>query len=87
MDQVPLPFVIGQDLTYIAQQDTDVHIYGHGKGDLCTWQFTIHIYVNVGVGDMRDGYIELICKGKVLLGGRFSPVARSAWDKHVKMYS
>jgi len=35
---------------------------------------------------MRDGYIELICKGKVLLGGRFSLVERSAWDKRVQMY-
>ena len=35
---------------------------------------------------MRDGYIELICKGKVLLGGRFSLAERSAWDKRVQVY-
>ena len=35
---------------------------------------------------MCDGYIELICKGKVLLGGRHSPAERSAWDQRVQMY-
>ena len=85
-DQVPLPFVISQESTYTNQEDSDVHIAGHGKGDLRKRQFTMHIYVNAGVGDQRDGYIELICKGKVLLGGRFSPAERTAWDERVNMY-
>lgn len=78
MDQSPLPFVVSQYSTCILQQDTDVHITGNEKGDLHKWQFTMHIYVNTGAGNMMDGYIEFICKGKVLLGGRFSPAERSA---------
>ena len=74
---MPLPFFVSQDATYTVQQDTDVHIAGRGKGELRKWQFTMHIYINSGVGDMRYVYIELICKGKVLLGGRFSPAERS----------
>ena len=46
----------------------------------------MYIYVNASVGEQRDGYIELICKGKVLFGGRYSPAEREAWDKRVKMY-
>lgn len=46
----------------------------------------MHIYVNASVGDMRGGYIELDCKSKVLLGGRFIPAEISAWDKRVQMY-
>ena len=75
---MPLLFVSNQESTYTNQEDSDVHIAGHGKGDLRKRQFTMHIYVNAGVGDQRDGYIELICKGKVLLGGRFSPAKRAA---------
>ena len=85
-DQVPLPFVVDHDSTYTTEEDTDIHIAGSGKGDLRKRQFTMHIYVNAGMGDMRDGYIELICKGKVLLGGRYSPAERAAWDERVNMY-
>ena len=86
MDQAPLPFVVNQEITYTLDCDNDVHKAGHGKGDSLKRQFTLHIYVNAGVGEQRDGYIELICKGKVLLGGRFSPAERAAWDKRVNMY-
>ena len=85
-DQVPLPFVVNHYSTYTTEEDTDIHIAGSGKGDLRKRQFTMHIYVNAGMGDMRDGYIELICKGKVLLGGRYSPAERAAWDERVNMY-
>ena len=50
MDQVPLPFVVNQETTYTLDSDNDVHIAGHGKGDLRKRQFTLHIYVNAGVG-------------------------------------
>ena len=49
-----------------------MYIAGHGKGNLYKRQFTIHIYVNAGVQDQADGYIELILKGKVLLGGQLN---------------
>ena len=54
-----------------------MQIAGHGKGDLRKRQFTMHIYMNAGEGNKRDGWIELICNGKVLEGGRFSLAERS----------
>ena len=86
IDQVPLPFVVSQDNTFTFDDDKDVHIAGHGKGDLRKRQFTMHIVVNAGEGEDRDGYIELICKGKVILGTRFSLAERSQWNKDVKMF-
>ena len=87
MDQVPLPFVVSQDTTFTTHTDTDVHIHRTGKGErLRKRQFTMHIYMNVGEGDKRDGYVELICLGKVIDGARFSLAEQSAWDKDVKMY-
>ena len=50
MDQVPLPFVVSQDSTFTTEDDSDVHIFGTGKGDLRKRQFTMHIYVNAGQG-------------------------------------
>ena len=46
----------------------------------------MHIYVNAGQGDDADGYVELICRGKVLLGSRFSLAERSKWNEKVNMY-
>ena len=68
MDQVSLPFVVSQDLTFSTEDDSDANISGIGMGDLRKRQFTIHIYVNAGQGDDADGYVELICRGNVLLG-------------------
>ena len=51
MDQVPLPFVVDQETTYTLDCDDDVPIAGHGKGDLQKRQFTMNIYINVGVGE------------------------------------
>ena len=87
MDQVPLPFVVSQDPTYTAHTDSDVHIHGGGKGEgLRKRQFTMHIYMNAGEGEKRDGYVELICRGKVIDGSRFSLAEREAWDPDVKLY-
>jgi hypothetical protein len=83
MDQVPLPFVVSQDTTYTTTEDKDVHIAGTGKGDLRKRQFTMHIVMNAGEGDMADGYLELICKGKVLTGNQFSLAERAAWNEDV----
>ena len=86
MDQVPLPFVVSQDSTYTIDEDTDVQVAGHGKGDLRKRQFTMHIMMNSGEGELRDGYVELICRGKIIDGSRFSLAERSQWNKNVPMY-
>ena len=46
-DQVPLPFVVNQESTYTNEEDNDVHIASHGKGDLRKRQFTMHIYISM----------------------------------------
>jgi hypothetical protein len=86
MDQVPLPFIVNMDSTYTTDDDKDRQVAGTGKADLRKRQFTKHIYMNAAEGDKRDGYVELICKGKTLLGGRFSRAEREAWNKEVVMY-
>jgi len=74
------------DHTFTTDDDDHLQIAGTGKGDLRKRQFTMHIYVNAGSGDDRDGYVELICKGKVLHGERFKEIERNAWHAAVKMY-
>ena len=86
VDQVPLPFVVSMDSTYTTDDDADVQISGTGKGDLRKRQFTMNICVNAGAGEDADGCIELICKGRVLLGTRFSRLEREAWTKDVPMW-
>ena len=86
VDQVPLPFVVSMDNTYTTADDTDVQIAGTGKGDLRKRQFTMNIYVNAGKGKDADGYVELICKGKVIDGRRYNKLEREAWQKDVPMY-
>lgn len=84
MDQVPLPFVVSMHHTYTSPDDNNVQIATTGKSDLRKRQFTMHIYVNAGEGEKRDGYVELICKGKTLFGTRFSKLEQAAWE--VNMY-
>jgi hypothetical protein len=86
VDQVPLPFIVSQDSTYTLGDDMDIQVSGHGKGDPRKRQFTMHIVMNAGVGFLRDGYIELICRGKIMDGTRFSLAERSQWHPDVKMY-
>ena len=64
----------------------DVQISGTGKGDLRKRQFTMNIWTNAGEGEDADGYVELICKGKVLGGKYFKQIERAAWAKDVPMY-
>lgn len=45
-----------------------------------------YIYVNIGAGDIRYGYIELMCKGNVLLGSKFRPAERVARDRRLQLY-
>jgi Tc5 transposase DNA-binding domain len=77
MDQVPLPFVVSMDNTYTTADDANVQIATTGKADLRKRQFTMHIYVNAGEGNNRDGYVELIGRGKVLLGTKFSKIEQA----------
>ena len=62
MDQVALPFVVSMHHTFTTGGDNDVQIADTGKVDLQKWQFTMHIYVNVGEKDNCDAYVELICQ-------------------------
>ena len=82
-----MPFVISQDSTFTTSDDVDVRIASaKGSGDLRKRQFTMHIFINSGKGSKRDGYTALIGRGKLLLGKRFSPAVRAAWDKRVPFY-
>ena len=46
----------------------------------------MHIYINAGTGEDADGYVDLICKGKILDGSRFSKSERAAWNPNVRMF-
>ena len=46
----------------------------------------MHIYINAGRGDFADGYVELICRGKVMHGTRFTLAERQAWNPAAKMF-
>ena len=46
----------------------------------------MHIYINAGRGALADGYVELICRGKVMHGTRFTLAERNAWNPAVKMF-
>ena len=43
-------------------------------------QFTMHVFCNAGESEERDGYTELICKGK---NGRRTAIEKNAWNKKV----
>jgi len=49
-------------------------------------QFTMHIHMNAGRGDLADGCVELICRGKVMHGTTFTLAELQAWDPAVKMF-
>lgn len=51
---------------------------------ILTYNICLLFYVTLGEGENRDGYVELICRGKILLGSRFSKLERAAWA--VNMY-
>jgi hypothetical protein len=80
VDQVPLLFVVSMDRsTYTTEDDLYAKTSGTGKGYLRKQQFTMNIYVNAGLGEDADGYVELICKqGKVLDGRKFSKIEPEA---------
>ena len=62
MDQVPLPFVNGQDVTFTTDDDTDVNIKCPQES-LRKRQFTMHLVFNAGIGNDADGWCDLVTKG------------------------
>ena len=63
MDQVPLTFVCGQDHTFTEDSDKDVNIKCPGE-QYCKRQYTMHVVVNAGSGSDKQGWVDLVCKGK-----------------------
>ena len=83
MDQVPLPFVVSQDSSYTTADDENVHISCPNES-LRKRQATMHIFMNAGRGDLRDGYTALVCKGS--RKGRRKAIEKLAWDTRVPMH-
>ena len=81
-DQVPLPFVVCQDTTFTTNDDKNMHIKAPSEA-LRKRQATMHLFMNAGAGDKRDGYTVLIAKGK--FNGRRKIIEKNAWNKKVKM--
>ena len=81
MDQVPLPFVVNQEYTYTANEDSNIHITCPAEA-LRKRQFTMHVVVNAGIGEKREGYVDVVCKGGVK---RLSLAEKNQWDGRVKV--
>ena len=82
MDQVPLPFVVGQDHTFTTYDDDDVHIKCP-KEALRKRQFTMHVVVNAGTGEKGACWVDLVCKG---LGKRIRRAEKDLWNGNVGMF-
>ena len=66
MDQVPIPFLVNHDTTYMLDSYTNFHIKVHENINLKKWQFTMQIFMNSRKGELRDGYDDLFLHGKSL---------------------
>ena len=62
MDQVPLPFVCGQDHTFTPEEDKDVNIKYPGE-QFRKRQFTMHVVTNAGDKNNKHGWCDLVCRG------------------------
>ena len=82
MDQVPLPFVVGQDDTFTTENDKDVNIKCP-KESLRKCQFTMHLVFNAGKGENAHGWCDLVCKGT---GKRINTAEKALWDERVKVF-
>mmetsp|Transcript_14392 Transcript_14392/g.16750 ORF Transcript_14392/g.16750 Transcript_14392/m.16750 type:complete len:112 (-) Transcript_14392:56-391(-) len=82
MDQSPLPFVNGQDVTFTMGDDDDVNIKCP-KESLRKRQFTMHLVFNAAEGDDRDGWCDLVCKGT---GQRIKDAEKELWDEDVDVF-
>jgi hypothetical protein len=82
MDQVPLPFVNGQDSTFTAGDDEDVNIKCP-KESLRKRQYTMHLIFNAGRGNDAFGICDLVCRGK---GLRINQAEKSLWDPNINVF-
>ena len=82
MDQVPLPFVVGQDYTFTQHDDRDVNIKCPDER-LRKRQFTMHIVVNAGKDKKKHGWVDLVCKGT---GKRIKQAEKELWNTNVDVY-
>ena len=81
MDQVPLPFVVSQDFTFTVENDTNIHITCPSES-LRKRQWTMHVVTNVGDGDKRHAWVDLVTKGK---GVRIKEAERQRYHPDVDM--
>ena len=82
MDQIPLPFVNGQDETFTTQKDDDVNFICP-KENVRKRHFIMHLVFNWSTSDEVHGWFDLVCRGK---GKRVSEVEKSFWDEHIKIF-
>ena len=82
MDQSPLPFVNGQDVTFTIEDDNDVNIKCP-KESLCKRQFTMYLVFNAAEGDDRDGWCDLVCKGT---GKRIKDAEKDLQDEDIDIF-
>ena len=82
MDQVPLPFVCGQDHTFTEGSDKEVNIKCSGE-QYRKRQSTMHVVVNSGSGADNQGWVDLVCKGK---GMKICQADKDFWDKYVDVF-
>ena len=68
---------MSQDNTFTKFDDVNVCIAcAKGAGYRQKHQVTMHIFINAGKEEDRDGYTALVGRGKILLGKRFSTAER-----------
>ena len=82
MDQVLLPFVCGQDHAFTEDSDKDLKIKFPGE-KYHKRQYTMHIVVNAGSGSDKQGWVDLVCKGR---GMRIRQAEKELWDKYVDVF-
>ena len=82
MDQVPLPFVNGQDVTFTVDGDVDVNIKCP-KESLRKRQFTMHLVFNAAKGELSNGWCDLVCKGT---GKRIKQAEKDLWNDDVDIF-
>ena len=44
----------------------------------------MHVFMNAGRGDLRDGYTALVCRGSRI--GRHKVIEKLAWDTRIPMH-
>ena len=57
-----LPFVVNQEYTCTANEDSNICITYSAEA-LRKRQFTMHVVANASIGEKREGYVDVVCKG------------------------